>query len=35
MNTLSEAELNMLHADAVKAGSAGEDNLWFDAIDAG
>jgi len=33
--TLSENELNMLHADAVRAGSAGEGNLWFDAIDAG
>jgi len=32
--TLSETELNMLHADAVMAGSAGKDNLWFEAIDA-
>merc|ERR1719430_1813589 len=32
--TLSEKELNMLHADAVKAGTAGDNNLWFDAIDA-
>jgi len=32
--TLSEKELNMLHADAVMAGSAGKDNLWFEAIDA-
>merc|ERR1711970_738617 len=32
--TLSEKELNMLHADAVKAGTVGDNNLWFDAIDA-
>ena len=35
MNSLSEVELNMLHAEAVKEGSAGENNLWFDGIDAG
>merc|ERR1719300_1779487 len=33
--TLSEDELNMLHADAVMAGTAGKKNIWFDAIDAG
>ena len=34
-NGLSEAELNILHAEAVLAGNAGEDNMWFNSIDAG
>jgi len=32
--SLSEDELDVLHDDAVKKGSAGQGNVWFDAIDA-
>ena len=34
LETVGQEELEMLHPEAVMAGTAGDDNVWFKAIDA-
>jgi hypothetical protein len=34
LETVGQEELEMLHSEAVMAGTAGDDNVWFKAIDA-
>ena len=31
---MGQEELELLHAEAVLSGTAGDDNVWFKAIDA-
>jgi hypothetical protein len=34
LETVGQEELEMLHSEAVMAGTAGDDNVWFKSIDA-
>jgi hypothetical protein len=34
LESVGQEELEMLHAEAVLSGTAGDDNVWFKAIDA-